>query len=189
MSAWIEPVINRSQSDIDYIKSLSSKIISGGFNSLTIDEKWYWWLGEEKNLSAINDLLITVDDKQLIVGSGTIKGCLNITDLHRIENNIEYLYNILVEYGNIVSIETGDIIWKQSDFPILSEIDRIKSNIKGLLNKISYNSIIQLNDLYIDYYDLNTLEFEINQLNFLLLNMISNFRYSGEFYSGTNFNF
>lgn len=62
---WIEPVIDRTQADVDYAKSLFSK----PWEEFTTEEK-------EAYLSGL-------------------KGCINRVDLERIENNIQILLDVL----------------------------------------------------------------------------------------------
>ena len=63
--AWIEPVTDRTQADVDRAKYLINK----GYTNLTEDERTEWNAG--------------------------LKGCLNASDLSRILNNIEILRQVL----------------------------------------------------------------------------------------------
>ena len=40
---WIEPVTDRSQSDVEYLKSICNLILQNGFDSLSSDQKLYWF--------------------------------------------------------------------------------------------------------------------------------------------------
>lgn len=67
MATWIEPIYDRSQSDVERISQLNKK----GYYSLTDEEKQEWLQNS--------------------------KGCLNKSDLNRIENNIKVIYDMLGE--------------------------------------------------------------------------------------------
>lgn len=67
MATWIEPIYDRSQTDVERLKQLNAK----GYYNLTSEEKQEW-LGDSK-------------------------GALNKSDLSRIENNIKVIYDMLGE--------------------------------------------------------------------------------------------
>lgn len=67
MATWIEPIYDRSQTDVERLKQLNAK----GYYNLTPEEKQEW-LGDSK-------------------------GALNKSDLSRIENNIKVIYDMLGE--------------------------------------------------------------------------------------------
>ena len=65
MSAWITPIIDRTQADVDRAKELIAK----GYSHLTVEEKAEWDAG--------------------------LKGCFNRSDIDRIMNNIGLLGEVL----------------------------------------------------------------------------------------------
>lgn len=90
--AWIEPVTDRTQADVDRAKYLIEK----GYSNLTEDERTEWNAG--------------------------LKGCLNASDLSRILNNIEILRQVLelnipatdlnVPYTPVQSWFSYNVLWR-----------------------------------------------------------------------------
>ena len=119
------------------------------------------------------------------VSNKTSKGYINAVDLNRIENTCSYLADQLNSYGYSVSI-TVKTDWTMEDFPYPSEIDRIRDNVNALITayyKLQGSPDIRYVDT-INYEDANSLEQNIKNIDTLLQNMISGFRYSGTFFSG-----
>lgn len=183
-TVWIEPVIDRTQTDVDYLKSVALKIITTGFDSLTTDEELFWLLGSEEELSASDDLLGTVDGLQLIVYTRIIKGAWNITDLNRIEQNCKYLNEVFLERGYTCQFIPRSAEWIESDFPVMSEVDRIKQNVLWIADVLSVTTNITLGTEYLNYINANNIELGLYTTNVLLELMSSYFRKSGTFKSG-----
>ena len=183
-TVWIEPVIDRTQTDVDYLKSVALKIITTGFDSLTTDEELFWLLGSEEELSASDDLLGTVDGLQLIVYTRIIKGAWNITDLNRIEQNCKYLLEELTALGYDVNVVLKENTWVEDDFPVLSEIDRIRLNVKLLCDVFLITSDLDFDNKYIDYENANRIEELMSFVYNTLQNLFLGLRYCGTFNCG-----
>lgn len=114
-----------------------------------------------------------------------VRGKLDKIMLNRIEGNCEYLASQLNIYGYYVSIIVKTD-WDDYDFPYKSEIDRIKANVITLLtvyHTMSGSPIIDYTNS-MNWQDANNLEQNIKNIDTLLINMIADFRFSGEIYSG-----
>ena len=112
-----------------------------------------------------------------------LKGCLNVNDINRIENNIAYLATNLssLYYFSVPVTKT----WEQTQIPTADDVNRILNNVREL-NEAFYQSpeapsvpdglftISQVNDLEENLYHLKT----------MLDNMISSFKQSGAFECG-----
>ena len=125
---WITPIIDRTQSDVDYLKTLSSRIRLFGWDSISEAEKNQWLFGTLGNLLASDDRLLTSDGDVLRISNGDIKGAFNAWDWFRIVSNIYLLDALLL---NDYSFDTG--------------IDRAKSlflPITYLLTRDDYQFII-----------------------------------------------
>lgn len=105
---WVEPIYNRKQDDVDYVRYLNNKIAKNGLASLSSRELTEWVAGD-------------------LIGS------LNFRDLNRIESNIQYLSAILNVYGYNQSM-THKLNWTITDFPYLKELRRIIFNIQVLID-------------------------------------------------------
>lgn len=156
---WIEPITNRTQADVNYVKTLNTKIRKNGFSNLTTEEQEAWKNG--------------------------LIGALNAVDLNRIENNIKYLHEVLFSYGYLSVIQEKTEEWEISSLPMKTELERIKSNLENIIN--NYNtpkqSVPQSVD-YPTYATINELEQVIFQLNNMIGLMEKSFRYCGTFYCG-----
>ena len=115
-----------------------------------------------------------------------LKGTLNISDLNRIESNIEYLQSQLLSRGYHVDLEGNKTNWLMSEYIYLEDIDRIRQNVINLVSAyydyLSTPIIVLGNDnlLVGDINDLEKVIFDINQI---LERMVAYFRYSGTFYA------
>lgn len=80
-----------------------------------------------------------------------MKGCLNISDLNRIEGNIKYLSDILS-----LSLTTKE--WAISEIPTSSDESRIIGNTSSLLSAISMENPPTIPDNLYSYSDFNEIE-------------------------------
>lgn len=123
----MQAVFDRTQNDVDLALTLKSRIISDGFNSLSDDEQLEWLAG--------------------------LKGCLNYTDLNRIENNCSIISNLL-NLG--LTTFNGWNVSKELD---TSNLNRIKSNVSIIRSspfvykdtptvpELPYNTYQKINDI------------------------------------------
>lgn len=95
MILWLETVTDRSQSDINRIRELLEK----GWQNFTEEEKTEW--------------------------SNGIKGALNMSDLERIQNNIQLLSDVL---------EIGLAVSTVPELPTESFFDQIIQNTEDIRN-------------------------------------------------------
>lgn len=160
--AWTTPVIDRTETDVDRILSLNYRIVTNGYDSLSVAEKAEW-------------------------SASTNKGALNVADLQRIDANIVYLHDLLVTQGYPCTIDTSNPTWTTEMIPLLSHIDRIRDNVNALLTAYyTYAGSPTIDySVLIDWDDVNDIEHNIFNINLTIEQMIANFiRYSGTFYSG-----
>lgn len=130
---WIQPIIDRTQADVDLIR--------------------------------------------LDPTNSNTKGAYNYTDLNRIENNCEYLMNLLNNtyyYKNPISliIKTN---WNVIDIPTISQFNRIRDNLETLKScfyAIKTESIIYSNS--INYIKANALEKILFDIDFYIKDITRN---------------
>ena len=91
--AYTEPIFDRSPSDIVKLQSFLDR----GYKNLTADEKSEWL-------------------------NTNFKGALNISDLNRIEQNMNVLSVIL---GLTITVKT----WQETDIPTNTDFTRIRNNL------------------------------------------------------------
>lgn len=112
-----------------------------------------------------------------------LKGCLNVSDINRIEGNIQFLAETLSSLSYPVGVSTKS--WDMSGVPTKSDIDRILNDIGNLIRGFHQRKVSDLPDVISTYSDLNAIEENLKGLKDMLDDMISGFRMSGTFYSGT----
>lgn len=111
-----------------------------------------------------------------------LKGCLNYSDLNRIENNIEFLSDRLNEYYYINNISERKI-WVEAELFDIDNINRILNDILELLTSFNYE--IQIPDSMLHYEEINTIEEILYIINEYLNEMENCFQKSGVFVSGS----
>lgn len=118
------------------------------------------------------------------VATDDLKGCLNLSDLNRIEGNIEYLSTILTNYG--YEVENDSKQWTREDLPTTEDLERIADNIKALVDCFSgYDSFVTIPHNIISHEDINNLEYNLHLLKQLLDGMEASFLSSGTQTSGS----
>lgn len=119
------------------------------------------------------------DRTQLDVTNKTAKGYYNYTDLNRIEQDCDYLAAL---FG--ITITTKE--WARTDFPTLSEMNRIKNNIVAVRN--AYHTYVNTpatpNTPYNTYLKANDIEKILNDIKALYDINSQDVFYADEIYSG-----
>jgi len=112
-----------------------------------------------------------------------LKGCFNVSDINRIEQNTRYLRDLLTEMGYYIPTQYSKYDWTINDLPLVSDIQRIIINVEiikeNFITPVGWETLPRtLNN----YEQVNTIEKDLQ----LLLNTINVVRsqYSDRFYSG-----
>ena len=86
-----------------------------------------------------------------------LKGCLNLTDLNRIEGNIAYLAEKMESYYYSPNIH--EKIWVREDMPNQNDMSRIVDNIRSLISSFyPPNNSPALPSTMLSYSDINAIE-------------------------------
>lgn len=111
-------------------------------------------------------------DPSIADGTTEYKGALNTSDLNRIEGNCEYLAELLYSCGYTADI-TVKTNWTTSDFPTLTQFNRIRSNITKLMDVYAQAEDMpdMRSDDRTDYIDVNNMEFDLLRINEFILSM------------------
>ena len=153
---WRMPVYDRTKADVDLAERLRAK----SYAELTPAERVLW--------------------------NSWLKGFYNSVDLNRVENNTEYLADVLNGYGyNTALAHKTD--WERGD--LLSGVDagRYLNNVKELrLVYLVLPTTPQLPDNMhnLDYIGANAIEKNLLDMHTLIGLMERAWHYSGEIYSG-----
>lgn len=112
-----------------------------------------------------------------------LKGCLNVSDINRIENNINYLSGKLNELGYVNTTYTKS--WNKLGLPTQQDINRIINNIKELITAFyQQSSAPNVPDKMVDYNDINAIEKNLELIKEIIDIMINSFKLSGALQSG-----
>ena len=130
------------------------------------------WIGDDMsgNHLAIHDL----------------KGCLNVSDINRIEGNIAYLSAEL--NGLLYSNNTSTREWTNGGLPNEQDIERVLGNISGLT--MAFHAPINAPPVpsgLSSYDEVNAVEKNISLIKDLLDCMVGSFKKSGTYQSGKSF--
>lgn len=137
-----------------------------------------------------------------------LKGCLNLSDLNRIEGNIQHIADELINLCYAIDIESKT--WTRNGLITLNDVERILSNVKTIINilglkilnqntkksgllKSGGNSILPIknnNGLYVPFgmsrfEDINTIESILLRLKETLEYIVLGFQKSNMFKSGS----
>lgn len=112
-----------------------------------------------------------------------LKGCLNLTDINRIESNIQYLSDRLNELHYPPG--TSCKVWERSGLPTERDIRRILSNVNLIISAYyQQDDVSAVPDDMGTYTDINAIEENLYRIKQLLDSMIAGFQKSGMFRSG-----
>lgn len=149
--AWIQPVYDRTQADID---SALQKI-----------KEW-----------------ISADQPETY----ELKGCLNVTDINRIEENIQFLADTLLslDYEPNVLCKA----WQTSGLPTLEDFSRILNNVQALITSYyQQKGVPEVPYEMLNYQEINDVELNLQKIKELVDCMILFSKKSGTFQSGSLF--
>lgn len=126
---------------------------------------------------------ITADITGHRITAYDLKGCLNTSDLSRIEGNVAYLAEKLSGYGYSISVTTKD--WSRSDMPTERDVARITNNVAELI--ASYYKPVGATSVPTQmmlYSEINDIERNLYLIERLLDSMVRSFKLSNDFQSG-----
>lgn len=114
-----------------------------------------------------------------------LKGCLNITDIVRIEDNIKYLADMLtsLHYPPNTSSKT----WSIDGLPTLADVNRILENVRAIIEAYyQQEDVPVVPESMLNYSEVNDVELNSLKIKQLLDAMIGSFLKSGTFTCGSS---
>ncbi len=124
---------------------------------------------------------VRIEDNVVILELGVVhdlKGCLNLSDIIRIEDNVSYIAEHLKQYQYPVVVDCKE--WVQSDLPNADDMKRIASNIRAICSGfVTPSGFTTMSDAMLSYEDINALEYNLHLLKELLDVMKGSFIKSG----------
>ena len=112
-----------------------------------------------------------------------LKGCLNVSDINRIEGNISYLASELsrLYYPSDTSVKS----WTAAGMPNEQDIKRILYNVRSLITAYyQQREAPDVPESLIEYNEVNAVEKNLSLIKELLDCMIGSFKKSDTFQSG-----
>lgn len=189
-NVWKEPIFDRTLDDVTFairkitewkkthahagdIKVEGDKLVLQDGGTVNI---------EDDSLILINeDGVAYVEDDKLIAQLGVVydlKGCLNLSDISRIEGNIAYLAEQLTRNRYYIVVNSKE--WSGDSLPTAQDMSRIASNIRSMINEFAKSSkSTTVPDVMLSYEDINALEYNLYLLKQLLEVMVEGFIKSG----------
>lgn len=188
MAIWKEPIFDRTLADVTFaiaqIEAWKNSHSHVGDVEVLTDTVKVAVNGEVKvendfvKLQAGNAY---VEDETMVLKLGTIydlKGCLNLSDIIRIEGNISYLAEHFTRYLYPVGVNTR--VWANTSLPNLDDMKRIASNIHSIFNGFyTPDGAETVPEVMLSYQDINALEHNLYLLKQMLDSMILSFIPSG----------
>ena len=191
---WRKPIFDRTSSDVAFAIMKISEWKQNHTHAADIevdDEKIVINEGEvvtnEDSVELKTDGLAYVEDDTLVAQFGAVydlKGCLNLSDITRIEDNIEYLSSQLKAYKSPTIIHCKE--WSKNGLPTAMDMERIGANIRSLFTGYyTPSGATEVPYLILSYEDINALEHNLYLLKELLDAMKGSFVISGTQKCGT----
>ena len=192
-SIWREPIFDRTSADVANALRKISEWKAGHTHAADIEvnhESVVIKEGEvsttEHSVELQTDGVAYVDNDVLVVQLGTVydlKGCLNLSDLNRIEDDIKYLADRLIAYRYPIVVNCKE--WVGSDLPTIVDMQRITNNIRLLFTGFATPSEYSpVPDVMLSYNDINAIERNLYLLKQMLDVMQGSFIISGTYQSG-----
>ena len=186
---WREPIFDRTYDDVSFAirqigywkQSHSHKTdLKVEDDALILRDDGVAYVSDDSFVLQ-NNGAVYVENEVLVAELGIVynlKGCLNLSDITRIEDNITYIGTRLTKYLYPISFSSKE--WSKDDIPTAQDMKRICDNIRSLLNDFAKSSDSDaVPDLMLSYEDINALEHNLYLLKRLLDAMVESFMKSG----------
>ena len=194
-NVWRNPVFDRTLNDVEFaIQKLSDWKKSHTHiadvrvenNALVVRDVGSAYVDEDKFVVE-NDGAVHVENNVLTLNLDDVvdlKGCLNLGDLNRIENNIAYLADMMESYSYAPNVHGKQ--WTNVDLPNQNDMSRIITNIRALIEAFySPANPPSLPTTMLTYNDINAIEENLYLIKQLLDCMRSSFKAVGTIKSGS----
>ena len=191
---WRNPIFDRTKADVDFAIQQIEAWKKSHTHSIDLKIENDKLVLQGDGVAYVNDDAfvlegggaVSVKNEVLVLELGVVhdlKGCLNLSDITRIEDNISYLATRLTKYLYPIDVYSKE--WTQDSLPTAQDMKRIGDNIRSMINgfaKSCESEIVPY--LMLSYEDVNTLERNLYLLKELLDAMESSFIKSGTYKSG-----
>ena len=194
-SVWKEPIFDRTLEDVEFaIQKIAEWKKSHNHNVDIRVENGTLVLHDDGTAYINDDAFVLLDDGKVYVENGVLmldvgnvyglKGCLNLFDLNRIEENIAYLAEKMESFSYSPNIHGKQ--WVNSDMPNQNDMSRIIENIRSLVSAFySPSSPPSLPSTMLSIDDINAIEENLYMIKEILDCMQSSFKKVGTIKSGS----
>ena len=191
---WRDPIYDRTAYDVSFalqqIDAWKKRHSHVGDVKINNDQAKISTTGEtyvDGNTLVVQTIARTsVENRNLVLELGVVydlKGCLNLSDITRIEDDIAYLSNLLVGYHFPIAMNSKE--WTTAGLPTTNDMKRIGTNIRSLFNGFyTPSGASPLPEVMLSYQDINALEYNLHLLKQLVDAMLSAFIKSGTYKCG-----
>ena len=125
-----------------------------------------------------------IDRTPVDVQNKTDKGYYNVSDLNRVNHNVEYLSGLLNWYGYAVTI-SDKTDWTQSGIPTATQAEKYLANVAALKAKFYGTEPLPSTMAYLGYINANNIEKLLNEVESYITRMVAGFRKCGTQKCGT----
>ena len=191
---WREPIFDRTYDDVTFAirqieywkKSHShSADLKIEDDKLILQDNGVAYVNDDSFVLQANGV-VYVENEVLVTELGTVynlKGCLNVSDITRIEDNITYLATRLTQYQ--YQLTTTSKEWGEDNLPTAQDMKRIGANIRSIMSEfVTPTDASTVPDVMLSYEDINALERNLYLLKQLFDAMVGSFIKSGTHKSG-----
>lgn len=192
---WREPIFDRTIEDVEFaIQKLKewkqnhthSTDIRVENDALHVKDEGTAYVDGDKFV-AQHDGIAYVENNALVVRVGDVyelKGCFNLLDLNRIENDIEFLAEQMESFSYAPNIHSKQ--WDREDMPNQNDMSRIIENIRSLISAFySPDDPPALPSAMLSYNDINAIEKNLYLIKQLLDVMQTSFKKVATIKSGS----
>lgn len=159
MSVIGELIWDRTQADVDRVRELKQKALTGGgISALTESERNEYF--------------------------NSPKGAYNYTDLNRVDRAVEYLYELFTLAGKFSpEYSPPKINWSVSDIPTQEQMNLYLNNVSILRTLAGISGDLPSSMNRLTYNGANQIEKTLANVNHVITQTMRNWMYSGEFES------
>lgn len=194
-NVWRKPIFDRTVDDVEFaIQKLKewkqshthTTDIKVENDTLLVQDAVTAYVTDDKLVSE-HEGAAYVENDVMIVRVGDVyelKGCFNLLDLNRIEDNITFLADHMEEFSYAPNIRGKQ--WNRVDMPNQNDMSRIIENIRSLISAFySPANPPSLPTTMLSYNDINAIEENLYLLKQMLDCMQTSFKKVGTIKSGT----